>query len=82
MTARPLTIRPVQHDDGAARREDGRRQLSGLVVPAKLDGVPLTVVAVDGSTFADPVARAEHAVRVLLRYRRSVSAETAGAAAA
>ena len=46
---------------------------------AELDGVPLAVVAVDGSAFADDhVARAEHAVRVLLMQRRQVLSAAGG----
>jgi hypothetical protein len=45
----------------------GRRPLRGRGGVAELDDVPVAVVAVDGSAFADdPVARARHAVRVLL----------------
>jgi hypothetical protein len=50
-----------------ARRYGGR--MNARLVLAELDGLPLAVVAVDGSAFADdPVARAEHAVRVLFTH--------------
>jgi hypothetical protein len=40
--------------------------MTAQLVLAELDGMPLAIVAVDGSEFAaDPVARAEHAVRML-----------------
>jgi hypothetical protein len=41
---------------------------------AELDGVRLVMVAADGGSLAaDPVARAEHAVRFLLLYRDVIS---------
>jgi hypothetical protein len=40
--------------------------MTAQLVLTELDGSPLAIVAVDGSPFAtDPVARAEHAVRML-----------------
>jgi hypothetical protein len=40
--------------------------MTARLVLAELDGMPLAIVAVDGSALAaDPVARAEHAVRML-----------------
>jgi hypothetical protein len=73
MTERPLTIRPARPGDTLAWRDDGRRPMTGHLLLAELDGAPLAVVAVDGGwPRADPVARAEHAVRVLLLYRDGV----------
>jgi hypothetical protein len=79
MTALPLTSRPAGPDETVAY-DDGRR-LRGRVLMAELDGVPLAVVAVDGSSFAaDPVARARHAVRVLLMHRDKVISDAGGPA--
>ena len=72
MTERPLTI-PRARPDDAASQHDGGRLFTGYVLQAELDGAPLAIVAVDGgSPRADPIARAEHAVRVLLMYRNLV----------
>ena len=50
--------------------------MTAAVLLAELDGAPLAIVAVDGgSQPADPVARAELAVRVLLMYRDQVSSD-------
>jgi hypothetical protein len=76
MTTLPLTIRPTTPGDTDAL---GDRPLRGRVWTAELDGEPLAVVAVDGSAFADdPVARAEHAVRVLLMHRGRVISDAGG----
>jgi hypothetical protein len=75
MTVWPLTIRPAR-PDGAVPHDDGR-PLRGRVLLAELSGVPLAVVAVDGSAYpADPVGGAEHAVRVLLLHRGEVISDT------
>jgi hypothetical protein len=83
MTEPPVTIRRPRPADTLPMEDDGRRPLSGHVLLAELDGVPLAIVAVDGRRFADdPVARAVHAVRVLLLHRGEVISDaTRGAAA-
>lgn len=78
MTIRPLTIRPSRPDHTVALGGGGP-PLRGRVWEAELDGVPLAVVAVDGSAFADdPGARARHAVRVLLVHRGDVISDAGG----
>jgi len=73
MNMAPLTIRP------SAPGDTDDRPLEGRVWTAELDGAPLAVVAVDGSAFAaDPVARARHAVRVLLRHRGRLIGDPGG----
>ena len=78
MTTRPLTIRPSR-PGYTVGLGGARRPLRGRVWIAELDDVPVAVVAVDGSAFADdPRARARHAVRVLLMYRGDVISDAGG----
>ena len=73
MIARPLTIRSARPGEAAALGRGGRRPMTACLLLAEVDGEPLAIVAVDGgSPPADPVARAELAVRVLLMYRGQV----------
>ena len=78
MTTRPLTIRPSRPGYTVALG-GGRGPLRGRVWVAELDDVPVTIVAVDGSAYADdPGARARHAVRLLLMWRGDVISDAGG----
>jgi hypothetical protein len=83
MTEAPVSMRRARPAETLPMEDDGRLPLRGRVLLAELDGVPLAIVAVDGKRFADdPVARAVHAVRVLLMHRGEVISDaTRGAAA-
>jgi hypothetical protein len=64
-------------------RNDAIRPMTGRVVQAELAGSPVAIVAVDGgSPRADPITRAEFAVRVLLQLEEIVlGGEATGARA-
>jgi hypothetical protein len=54
-------------------RNDAIRPMTGRVLQAELAGSPVAIVAVDGgSPRADPITRAEFAVRVLLQLEEIV----------
>jgi hypothetical protein len=74
MIDQSLTIRTAMpHDSGALRRLaelDSARPLSGTVLLAELDSVPLAALSLEtGAATADPFQQSADAVR-LLRLRR------------